>query len=77
MGLFDGIGEKTAAQAVSDAHQAADEAIERIATDIEQPALDRIEAISKRWEAIAAQFHQDITQLIGLLQSGIRFGDPK
>ena len=48
MGLLDNAGKGTVEAGVSQAHQALDEAIERVASDIEQPALDRIEAISKR-----------------------------
>ena len=63
MGLLDNAGKGTVEAGVSQAHQALDEAIERVASDIEQPALDRIEAISKRWESIALQFHQDLETL--------------
>ena len=84
MGIFDNVGKQTAEAGLADAHQYADEAIERIATDIVQPALDRIEAISKRWEVIAAQFHQDletfnaaVERLVGMISGGLKFGDPK
>ena len=84
MGLLDNAGKGTVEAGVSQAHQALDEAIERVASDIEQPALDRIEAISKRWESIALQFHQDletlnaaVEKLVGMISGGIRFGDPK